>query len=553
MVAPILLTMQFLHESNRPGIAYGMALEGSLGPGQPADRPVVPNVFGSLDRRSTTIGGLGQPDVAGNDWTDRAIDYLFVGVLPVVLIVWHGLAGGRLLESGARSFAVLLVASTVYALGRHSLFFAVMFDWMPGVALYRRPADATFLMNIAAALGSGALLHRFIQDGLPTLGGRRVATWIAPSLTIGALALLVGSGLTFARRAGHLGSSLQHLLCSAALAVGVVLALVAGRTRGRRGGIALVLVALSAGQLVWRNSASPLNAEPASTYSAYDGLYPDQAKGLTVLNRALKEREAAGDHPRVEVLGLDGSWQNAAMTLQLQDTVGYNPLRIAAYERAVGVAESANDLNLRTFPDTFRGYNSRLAAMLGLDYLVLNRPIAELPRQVPRPRATLLFAGDHFYVYRLDTPAAPRAYVASQAVAVDSDDVIESGSIPTFTMGTQALLEADDVRLLRDKALAAAPSGATSPSSSAAIVSYADNHVTVTVEAAGAGLLVLHDINYPGWTATVDGQSTPVLRANVLFRAVEVGPGRHTVRFAFHPLSAANLAAAAAGLLRRSE
>ncbi len=45
----------------------------------------------------------------------------------------------------------------------------------------------------------------------------------------------------------------------------------------------------------------------------------------------------------------------------------------------------------------------------------------------------------------------------------------------------------------------------------------------------------------------------PVLRANLLFRGVEVSPGRHTVRFAFHPLSISNLASAAAGLLHRDD
>ena len=48
MLAPILLTMQFLHDSNRPGIAYGMALEGSLDPVNLLTL-FSPDMFGSLD------------------------------------------------------------------------------------------------------------------------------------------------------------------------------------------------------------------------------------------------------------------------------------------------------------------------------------------------------------------------------------------------------------------------------------------------------------------------------------------------------------------------
>jgi len=32
------------------------------------------------------------------------------------------------------------------------------------------------------------------------------------------------------------------------------------------------------------------------------------------------------------------------------------------------------------------------------------------------------------------------------------------------------------------------------------------------------GLLVLHDSYYPGWMAEVDGKSTPIRRADLLFR-----------------------------------
>jgi uncharacterized membrane protein YfhO len=77
--------------------------------------------------------------------------------------------------------------------------------------------------------------------------------------------------------------------------------------------------------------------------------------------------------------------------------------------------------------------------------------------------------------------------------------------------------------------------------------------VTVDVDTDRAGVMVLHDIFYPGWEATVDGQPRPILRANLLFRGVEVGPGRHRVEFRFRPLSVENLVAAAAGLVDKGE
>jgi hypothetical protein len=59
------------------------------------------------------------------------------------------------------------------------------------------------------------------------------------------------------------------------------------------------------------------------------------------------------------------------------------------------------------------------------------------------------------------------------------------------------------------------------------------------VETTTPGLLVLLEAFDAGWRATVDGRPEEVLRANVLFRAVRVGAGRHVVWFAYRPLSVA--------------
>lgn len=128
------------------------------------------------------------------------------------------------------------------------------------------------------------------------------------------------------------------------------------------------------------------------------------------------------------------------MVLKLENTIGYNPLRIDGYERAVGPGDNAGDPNLRHFPGTFRGYKCRLAALLGLEYLVLDRPLTRLPRHVPRPAATPIYTSDTMYIYKLGA-TAPRAYLASQIKPVDSEQVLDEHVLPDFDWTREVLID----------------------------------------------------------------------------------------------------------------
>ncbi|HLF44422.1 MAG TPA: YfhO family protein, partial [Acidimicrobiia bacterium] len=66
---------------------------------------------------------------------------------------------------------------------------------------------------------------------------------------------------------------------------------------------------------------------------------------------------------------------------------------------------------------------------------------------------------------------------------------------------------------------------------------YESNRVAITVDTDCPGFVVLSDTYYPGWEATVNGESTPVYPADLAIRAVEVGPGRSTVVLHYRPAS----------------
>jgi len=67
------------------------------------------------------------------------------------------------------------------------------------------------------------------------------------------------------------------------------------------------------------------------------------------------------------------------------------------------------------------------------------------------------------------------------------------------------------------------------------IVSYEPNEVELRVALSAPGIVVLTDVDYPGWRVWVDADEAELLRANALVRGVFVPAGRHTLRFVFRP------------------
>ncbi len=549
LAIPVILTMQFLLTSTRPSFGFGVAAMGSLPP-QSLATLLFGNIFGSLNW-TYDYWGPDYQNLPEGTWTDRAINYLFIGTVPALLLFWHGIAAGRLFAREFRFFLALGLLALIYALGRYTPAFGLIFDHLPGVALYRRPADATFLVNVALAFAAGYLVHRYVAEGTPRLSLSRAAGLACLAIAVGLVTAAILGALDFAVRGKQLPATLREVALGIAVAAAAAAAIVRhGLTPGRRAVVASALVIVGSGELILRHAGSSLNAEPAERYAVFRELPPEQLQGLQILKAELAARHAKGERPRVEILGLGGAWQNASMVLGIEDTIGYNPLRLADYERAIGPGENAADPNLRQFPRTFRGYKCRLASLLGLEYLVLDRPLERLPRHFPRlAGAKLLYGSGTMWVYRLN-PGEPRAYLATRLLPVDSESVLAQAELPDFDRANEALIDETSLDLvkgdygLRDAAIEPAPA-----QGSVAIASYGRNDVVLSVETDRNSVVVLHDIYYPGWEAYVNGERRPVLRVNLLFRGVEVGPGRHRIEFRFRPLSFDNLVAAASDLI----
>jgi len=61
------------------------------------------------------------------------------------------------------------------------------------------------------------------------------------------------------------------------------------------------------------------------------------------------------------------------------------------------------------------------------------------------------------------------------------------------------------------------------------------NHASFAVRVPQEGFLLLNEVYYPGWEATVDGQPTEISRADGIFRSLFLSSGDHHIEFRFRP------------------
>ena len=243
----------------------------------------------------------------------------------------------------------------------------------------------------------------------------------------------------------------------------------------------------------------------------------------------------------VEVLGLGGPWQNLASVRGWEATNGYNPLRIGAYDRLVAPGEANWRPDMRDFPASFAGYDCPLAHALGLEFLVLGEPIDQVPALKRRPVAEVLLAGPSIWIYRLHDPMPRITFTAPIAVA---DAFAFSGEVETGS--PQKMRPPKENRpdrvLIADDAPPQHSDGDLPAAGHARLVSWRPDRIEIEALSERGGILAVHGNYYPGWIAEIDGKTSPILRADVLFRAVEVPAGRHRVVFRYAPFAWRNLA-----------
>ncbi len=229
------------------------------------------------------------------------------------------------------------------------------------------------------------------------------------------------------------------------------------------------------------------------------------------------------DAPRL-VTGPDS--EGGVLRHRLRSAMGYDPslppARIVRLLRALSLKEGAWP---RPQIQAAMAAQPNLAALLGVGLVVV--PAGATPLEAVGFARVGTVPPDDVALVR---PAVPRARVVHRIVGASDDDDAFARTIDAGRdVHTTAVVAASDVPPLALPAPDAAER--------ARIVDDRPEHVVVEATLAAAGLLVLTDTDYPGWSATVDGAAAPIVRADYAFRAVALGAGAHRIEFRYAPRS----------------
>ncbi len=140
-------------------------------------------------------------------------------------------------------------------------------------------------------------------------------------------------------------------------------------------------------------------------------------------------------------------------------------------------------------------------------------------------------------IYRI--AGAARARVVGRATrAPNRDEAVARLLDPSFDPEREVVLSDAPASVARDHAGGAGL---------ARVTRDAGSELAIEVQAQAPAYLVLADTFFPGWTATVDGESAPIFRANLSVRAVPVPAGTHRVEMHYRSPAQATGRALSAG------
>lgn len=430
------------------------------------------------------------PDLFGSPvgdiyyWRAELYEYweyaLYVGVLPVILLLL------ALVSRAKRTAFWWLLGGfgLILALGPLGLLHRLAYLLIPGFGLFRVPARFSALFGLSMAIIAGVTI-----DHLPITNWQRTR-----SLTI----LMAILSATFFFLSVYL-----RLISDIILQEGFSLQALSWMLFLVSAAITLILLRAVLPDALWVVCLIGLIVLDLTAWGyRFITVETDIVVGWQVADEALPTDRSKF---RVDSSGLP---KNQAMLYDFQHEDGYDDFQ----------TESSKRLH------KLRKEIAALEQMLGIKYKVQDesqsKPADGTWHQIVSSGGIDIFESED---------AFPRAFLVYDVIGV-----------PDFEAALEVL--ADEQHDWRETAVVeTAPNtscaiGTPEGDESVDIVKYEPNEINLHVQTGATGWLVLTDLFYPGWQATIDNHRTPIQVTNAALRGLCVPAGSHEITFTFRPI-----------------
>lgn len=215
---------------------------------------------------------------------------------------------------------------------------------------------------------------------------------------------------------------------------------------------------------------------------------------------------------------------NRATLHGLQDVQGYNPVQLQSYVEYMtllnGAPQDYHDENVMP-----PGLTSPLLDLLNARYIVVPSDATiegdPLLLELARTYETVFDDGLTRVLARPDP--LPRAWIVHDAIfatGMDGAAMVANGQIDPRTTAT---IDVPLPRLQADGSL----------TENVIIQMYEPERIQLRTESASDGILLLSEVDYPSWKATIDGVPVEVTTAFGLIRSLSLPAGTHVVEFQY--------------------
>ncbi len=430
------------------------------------------------------------------------------------------------------------VLATLLSFGRFwPLLYGPMFRYFPFFDKFRVPVMVLIVQQLAfvslMALGVESFLDRYEKGTLPEFLGSRSLRWALIVAAILLVVTLVAGGAieknltrealatekiqrdwaAFGARAAAGDLSMRFLLLLA-----TVLVLFAGAARRILPGTLALGIGLIALIEIWTVDRAVVHPEKAWRVEDYRIIHgSDKRDDYMRPDAALRFLESDESFFRIfpAPAAPPGRWsystppfsENKFMISRIFSLGGYHAAKLENYQELMDVM--------------FASFNRGVVPVNILDMLNTKYILSTYQLFGDDSAFPLVFSGEGAFVYE-NPGCLPRAALFENYRIVDHGRIPELLLSRGFDPGNELLLEEEPG--IRPQ---------STEGSSIEITEYCLNGIKLEADIEKPCLLLLSEIYYPSWRATVDGEPVEILKADYCLRAIPLDAGSREIEFRF--------------------